>query len=602
MKHRISSLERLGMRSTEDFNKSGLQELKNGGFTGVLVNGGAGIGPDMICPECLAVTDAIPELAPLTTAGSIKEFSGRVQMTVAAGLKPWLNVWGAPGPDLSAGSEDAISNKLFDRRTKLEMHACLARHPELFGFRRPDTMSWRGSRPLCVSHPTVQAFYAELFQSVVQTYPDLEGAFFFPGDSDPEICDATCPRCSGTGNDSWQISLEHVNRIFSAIQAVRPGFQLYFAIWNQDQPKGRENIQRFLDGLHPEIGVCMSLSDHVTQQRRSGEMRFNQPWCLMPEPGDLFLWTRDQCRASGRSVMVFGEINQSEVWDPVCHNVPLPAKTLRFLQAADAVSADGLHDFWGHRSPYLPHANLDAMAEYQASPGTDIGTLLKRTAARHYRLPAGRRDLIDLALECWEGFDRTVDGWALTGWGQRFSFAIGRDAARGRFYQALLPGILVWTEQRWGLSTILQDGKISPVTFSALQSEDRLSFLEASKTFGRLGEALDAAGLAEPASLAGREAETIELAGELIASVGRTVLAIHHHKNSNWQALREVVLQEIASRERQIQISGKIGHGGGVNQCLVLEDIQNMRLFLSHPAYPHVPEELFSFTVCPYTA
>ena len=44
------------------------------------------------------------------------------------------------------------------------------------------------------------------------------------------------------------------------------------------------------------------------------------------------------------------------------------------------------------------------------------------------------------------------------------------------------------------------------------------------------------------------------------------------------------------------------GSGGGVNPILVSDDIQNMRLFHSHPANPNVPEELFHFTLSPCSA
>ena len=136
------------MRSRRDFQPSGLAAVKTAGFTGVFVNGGAGIGPDMMPPESAVITQSIPELMPLTAKANIAMLNRQAQELVATGLEPWLNVWGVPGPDESTGGSCVESNRLIDRRSKLEMRACLDRRPELFGLRNPGGLSWRGSRPL----------------------------------------------------------------------------------------------------------------------------------------------------------------------------------------------------------------------------------------------------------------------------------------------------------------------------------------------------------------------------------------------------------------------------------------------------------------------
>jgi hypothetical protein len=50
-----------------------------------------------------------------------------------------------------------------------------------------------------------------------------------------------------------------------------------------------------------------------------------------------------------------------------------------------------------------------------------------------------------------------------------------------------------------------------------------------------------------------------------------------------------------------LEISGRLGWGGGVNPILVSEDIQNMRLFLSSDDFPNTDDELFHFTATPYS-
>ncbi len=598
--HRITSLERWGFRDRRDFQPAGLQAIKAAGFTGVFVNGGSGIGPDMVSPESMVTTESLPDLMPLTARSNQALMEKQARELAAAGLVPWLNIWGIPGPDHSVGG-DAESNRFFDRRTKLEMGACRERHPELFGSRHLNALSWRGSHPLCVSHVDVQKFYDELITRLLKTYDTLGGIFFFPGDADPELCDDSCPRCATSGRTAWSLCVEHVNRLYAAAQAVRPGLPFYFAVWNQDHPRGKENIRGFLDQLAPGIGVCMSLSDHVVQQRRSGPVRFNQPWSIMGEAGDLFQWVAGECERQTRPVMVLGEISQSEVWDPVCHNFPLPGRTLDFLRTATAIPAiNALHDFWGHRSPFLPHANHAAMAAFLEAPGEQRDVLLARAAASHYELPVDE-PVLSAALEAWHHIETVVDAWALVGWSQRFSFAIGRDAARGRFYQALVPAYLRSLHKQWGLSLVLRNGDMPAGEFLRLQLEDRIRFLGVADIFSKLAVRLRECGHSNAANLVDRESANIALAGELIASVGRTVAAHDAFGRAAWDELRTLVEEEIDARERELEISGRIGFGGGVNTILVEEDIQNMRLFLSHPSFPLVPDDRFHFTATPYT-
>jgi hypothetical protein len=98
-----------------------------------------------------------------------------------------------------------------------------------------------------------------------------------------------------------------------------------------------------------------------------------------------------------------------------------------------------------------------------------------------------------------------------------------------------------------------------------------------------------------------RESQNIELAGELIASEGRTILALDAYRARDAAVLRSTIAGEIDARERQLEISGRLGWGGGVNPILVSEDIQNMRLFLSSDDFPNTDDELFHFTATPYS-
>lgn len=598
--HRITSLERWGMRAHADFQPESAAAIRDAGFTAVLVNGGSGIGPDMLTPESLVASPVIPDLMPLTVSGHRREMTRRCDLLEQAGLKPWLCLWGVPGPDESAGAQTADSNRFFDRRGKLEMGAKLARTPDLFGRRNPKALSWRGSRPLCVSHPTVREYYRDLFPRLLATYPALEGIFFFPGDSDPELCDEHCPRCRATGLDPWGVLIGYVNEIYAAIDAVRPGFKFYFTVWNQDKPQSGATIQRFLDTLHPGIGICMTLSDNCTRSRKSGPMVFNQPWVNFAEPGERFLETTAKAHAQGRAIMVLGEVSQAEVWDPVCHNLPNPAKVLELLRNAERIEgADALCDFWGHRGPFLPHANHAALRAYLDNPAAEPAVLLRQAAVAHYGLAQADGERAAQALACWQRFDAVVDDWALNLWTQRFSYAIGRDGARGFLYQPLIPVHLRAFAQSWTRGLMTRKG-LAPVRWSQFQLEDRKAFLAAAQDFDRLADRLQAAGLGA-ADLARREAVNIELAGELLASEGRTVAAVAAFEAGDRARLREIITDEIDARERQLEISGRAGWGSGVNPILVSEDIQNMRLYLSRDDFPNTPDDCFHFTATPYS-
>jgi len=596
---RLTSLERWGMRAAHDFQPESCAFVREAGYSAVFVNGGSGIGPDMITPESLVETRTLPDLMPLTARAYQREMRRRCGLLGEAGLTPWLCVWGVSGPDQSSGSESAESNRFFDRRSKLEMTAMLDRRPDLFGRRHPRALNWRGSRPLCLSHPDVPVFYRELYRRLPEEYPEIGGVFFFPGDAiEPECCDATCERCERSGLSAWDRMLAHVNAIYHATQEARPGLPFYFGVWNQpDNSQGRANIQRVVNTLDPGIGIAMSLNDNARRRRKSGDMVFNQPWSIFAEPGDLFLWMHALARAQGRPIMVMGEISQSEVWDPVCHNMPTPVKTLAWLRrtaALDGVAA--LVDFWGNRSPFLPHANHAVMREWLTAPTDTEEALLMRAAARHYGVGKSSTEA-RVALSVWRAWDAAVDDWALCVWAQRFSYAIGRDAARGKLYFPLIPPF--FEGYNWGLGQLLQH-PCGPRAFLEFQEADRSCWLGVAQDFERLARLL-APISPEGARLAEREAAMITLAAELIVSIGRTAAAVAAWRARDVAGLRALIQAEIEGRERQLEISGRLGLGAGVNPILVSEDIQNMRLFLSHETFPDVPDERFHLTPCPYS-
>ena len=345
----------------------------------------------------------------------------------------------------------------------------------------------------------------------------------------------------------------------------------------------------------------MSVSDNYAEERKAGRIVFNQPWSTFAEPGERFRNTAEKANEQGRPVMVLAEISQSEVWDPVCHNMPNPHKVIRlFRTAAQLDGVNGVCDFWGHRGPFLSHANHCAMRAWLDRPADTEQELLKTAAAKHYNIDPADTNLVDAALRCWQQFADAVDDWALTMWGQRLSYAVGRDGARGFFYRALIPENLRWLIDKGRLKGLEKRG-IDIDGFNAYLHRDRDVFSETARRFERLADALRGKGSPAGASLADREAVNIELAGELIAGTGRTFAAAIAFRKRDAERLRQLIEEEIEARARELELSGRTGWGAGVNPLLVEEDMQNMCLYLSRDDFPDSPDECFHFTYTPYS-
>ena len=582
IKHRITSIERWGLRTRADFQADAVRSVRDAGFTGVLVNGGSGFGPDMLLPETLADNEAIPQLMPLTRVANQREMQRRCDLLDEAGLDTWLCLWGVPGVDLveQDGSLKDRGNR-FDHRTKLEMRALFRTQPDLFGYRDTKLLSWRGVRPLCVSHPKVTEFYADLMAKLLERWPALRGILYFPGDHGAEICDDTCPRCRDTGLDPWQRMIRYVNGLYGALHERRDDFKLYYTFWNMAYDNDLTVPQQVMQGLSPGIGVCMSISDHIVESRKGMNNVYTQPWVICPGVGAEFRAVCEIAKGQDRPVMVLGEIAQSEIWDPPCHNMPNPAKILGLLtNARGCPGVDAVCDFWGHRGPYLSHANLAAMAAWFAEPDKEHAELLRNAAIAHYGLAAEQEDLVEQALRAWSGFDAAVDEWTLIGWGQRFSPAIGRHAARGSMYRPLIPAELRRFANH-GLRGLERVG-IQAGDFNRLLQEDRVRFIEAGDAFRELATLLEELS-PDGAKLAEREADNIALAGELIGSQGRIFAAASAYAGRETELLRELVREEVDARHRQLEVSAGIGVGEGIDPFMVGEDIQNMMLFVSSP-------------------
>lgn len=569
---RITSLERFGLRTEDAFSEKAIAYVREAGYNGIFVNGGSGLGGDSIPVECLVDTRSIPDLMPHSARRYGAIVRERLAKLRAAGIRPWLCMWCVTGATVGGVPNETTWNG----RVRLEISAKLRKTPDLFG----TGMSWRGNRPLCVSHPLVRAYYHELISGIAREYPEIEGLFFFPGDAKLEICGNRCPRCAARGVSQQERMTAFVNELYAAWSASGAPRRFYYAFWNLGQPVvhspfNRAAFEKMLDDLAPKMGVAMSINDISTRSQALGDVRLNQPWGTCAEIGDQFRLLLDRARESGRPVMAVSEISQSEQFDPVCANMPFAVETLRLLRNAAAnCGIDAVLDFWGNRPPFLADASHAVMRTYLDLPKGSDDEILLKAAARHYG-----EDRAERGVAAWRAFDRLMRSYPLAGWSQRFSFAIGREGARGPLYQPLVPVQLVKIPD-WSVRMLLQ------------QKQSAEAFLRAQKEwvaeFDRTAELIQ--------SLSPDEADRIRLAGRLNVSIGATVRARELYAARDAAKLRRVIEAEMANREEQLRLSARLAPGSGVNALLVEEDITNMAFYLSDADFPDVPPERFSLS------
>ena len=566
---RITSLERFGLRTQEAFTERSFAYVRDAGFNGVFVNGGAGFAPDQMPVESLVRTEAIPDLMSFTAERNRAQFRRNLELARKAGVRPWICWWTGLGAQVGGGSANTLT---FARRMGLELGAAYRRHPEFFG----QGGGWRGNHPLCVSHPTVRAFYRELVARLAEEYPEIEGLFFFPGDATLENCSDACATCAKTGLSRFERMMSFVNEMHAAWTKDRPR-RFYYALWNIGQPCCRKYDEReitdVLVRLDPRIGIALTISDIVRQERTSGSVALNQPWGICPEKGDQ--WRLLEERAGERPLMAVSEISQSEQFDPVCGNMPFACATLALLRNVASVRrADALVDFWGNRPPYAPDACHAVLRAWVEDPKADDVTLLRRAAVRHYGEANAEKGVV-----AWRSFDRLMRTFPLCGWSQRFSFAIGREGARGPLYLPLVPQFL-GSRSGWELSFLLQAGQ-TPAAFERAQREAMPDWEACATAFDGVSRA---------------EADAIRLAGRLNVSIGSYVLARELYRERKTDELRALIRAEMGNREEQLRLSAGIAPNSGVNAILVEEDLQNMSLYLADRDFPDVPADRFSLS------
>jgi len=597
LKIRLTSWEKWGFRTSTTYTAEGLRHLKGGGFNAILVGGGSGMGPDSISPEMFVRSDTIPDLMPESRKLNEKTMRERVDLTRAVDLECWLMIWGILGPDESRGTAYAQNCQTLDRRIKLEMRGLLAREPDLFGHRDPSGCSWRGSRPLCLSQPKVQAYYRELYANLIDDWPELSGLVFFPGDHNPECCDEHCPRCSTAPGGPWEVYVRFLNDVIETVLAKRPDLPVFAIVWNPEISVRDWIIQK----AHPQCGVMFPYPDLVDQERRTGRLRTAQPWMSIDTMGELTAENAEMARQAERPMMALHEFCQSEVYDPV-HMFPLPGKAVTVLKKLAHDGFCGVMDFWGDYPPITRNANMMALNAYLQAPDDSRGQLLQRVADDVLERNLDHEHVREALLGLWQKIEDTVDGQAYFTWFQRMNAGIGRQGARGHMYLPLIPPFLhldlrprdnyFQTHIR-----IWIDGKLGAVHGQA-QLEDQQSFNALAEESDAISRQCVDAALPAGAAFLSEQAVNLRLYGTLLASLGRSVWALEAYANKDAATLKQCIQDEIQERSEQIRLTAKLGYG--IDRDLVEEDIQLMLQYLSAPDFPDTPPDVFTFTLAPF--
>lgn len=473
----------------------------------------------------------------------------------------------------------------------------MAREPELFGHRDPKGCNWRGSRPLCLSQPKVRAFYREIFSNLCRDYPQLSGLVFFPGDHNPEICDATCPRCSAHPGGSWGVYIEFLNEATEIVLKARPDWPVYVIVWNPEEICRDWLIKK----SHPACGIIVPLPDIIDQQRRTGRFNTAQPWMSVDQMGDLTAANVDMAQSCGRNLIALHEFCQSEVYDPV-RNFPLPGKTVRVLKMLAAKGFNGVMDFWGDYPPIRPSANMTAMNEYLKAPADSCEQLLGRTARKILRAKQGQEHVSDALLRLWRKIEETVDEQAYFTWFQRLNAGIGRQGTRGHLYLPLIPKFLDLDcrprDNYFQKQARIWIGENKGEVHCKAQLVDGERFNRLAAEAGQISEMCEKECLSAGADFMREQGLNLQLYATLIGSMGRSVWALQAYGERNAEVLRQCILDEVQARSKQIKLTGELGYG--INRDLVEEDIQLMLQFLSAPDFPNTPQEAFTGSPTPY--
>jgi hypothetical protein len=188
--------------------------------------------------------------------------------------------------------------------------------------------------PLCISHPTVQAYYRTRTRELFRRFPLLKGLVVLTGDGRNEFCDDHCPRCAArfVTRDELSRQLESyallLNQLHAGAEEARPGIEIFIENHNLN-----ERTFDLAEQLRWPLGIMAKFS---------GE----ECYAAHLEPAPSFRSIYSQLSRRGNLVYAYHEFLAGEEYG-LAGAFPDPFAVIRQVRALQAEGVKNLATFWG---------------------------------------------------------------------------------------------------------------------------------------------------------------------------------------------------------------------------------------------------------------
>lgn len=189
-------------------------------------------------------------------------------------------------------------------------------------------------RPLCISHPTVQAYYRTRSRELFRRFPLLKGAIVLSGDGRNEFCDTNCPRCAkrfkaadefGRQMESFALLLDQLH---AGANEVRSGIEILIENHNM-----KDRTFDLINQLSWPLGIMAKFS---------GE----ECYAAHLEPAPSFRSIHAALSKSGATVYAYHEFLAAEEYG-LAAAFPDPFALVRQIRSLQAERVQNIGTFWG---------------------------------------------------------------------------------------------------------------------------------------------------------------------------------------------------------------------------------------------------------------
>ena len=220
----------------------------------------------------------------------------------------------------------------------------------------------RLGRPLCISHPKVQAFYRTRTHALAEMLPGLKGVHIMTGDGRVEFCDQNCPRCR---DDQLSTSLDYqssglitmLNCMWEGAAKARDDFEIVM-----DNHGLLNRTKEIIEGVNFPLPMMIKDTGFDCDMAPT-------------EPAPIFRRMARLCNDRNQTWYVLAELAQAEEYGLI-FGYPDPITIVRKVQACKAAGAKNLATFWGV-APQAQTMNDRILSAVMQNPDEDEKTLLK---------------------------------------------------------------------------------------------------------------------------------------------------------------------------------------------------------------------------------